>query len=191
MKIYTRTGDGGETSLFGGQRVRKTTARIRAYGTVDELNASLGVAIASGEPDELAETLRQLQQELFMVGADLATPSGTKESRTVRVSDEHIRRLESEIDRHDETLEPLKNFILPGGTERAAALHLARTICRRAEREIIELAEQEKINERVIVYLNRFSDLLFVLARTANARAGENDIPWRPERGSTSLPGET
>jgi cob(I)alamin adenosyltransferase len=143
------------------------------------------------EPDELAETLRQLQQELFTVGADLATPSGTKESRTVRVSDEHIRRLESEIDRHDETLEPLKNFILPGGTERAAALHLARTICRRAEREIIELAEQEKINERVIVYLNRFSDLLFVLARTANARAGENDIPWRPERGSTSLPGET
>jgi cob(I)alamin adenosyltransferase len=191
MKIYTRTGDGGETSLFGGQRVKKNASRIRAYGTVDELNASLGVAIASAEPDELAETLRQLQQELFTVGADLATPSGTKESRTVRVSDEHIRRLESEIDRHDETLEPLKNFILPGGTERAAALHLARTICRRAEREIIELAEQEKINERVIVYLNRFSDLLFVLARTANARAGENDIPWRPERGSTSLPGET
>jgi cob(I)alamin adenosyltransferase len=115
MKIYTRTGDGGETSLFGGQRVRKTTARIRAYGTVDELNASLGVAIASGEPDELAETLRQLQQELFMVGADLATPSGTKESRTVRVSDEHIRRLESEIDRHDETLEPLKILFFPAG----------------------------------------------------------------------------
>jgi cob(I)alamin adenosyltransferase len=185
MKIYTRTGDGGETSLFGGERVKKTVARIRAYGTVDELNASLGVAIASAEPDELTVTLRQLQQELFMVGADLATPSGTKENRTVRVAEEHVLRLEKEIDRHDETLEPLKNFILPGGTERAALLHLARTICRRAERETIGLAEKEKINERVIVYLNRLSDLLFVLARIANARAGENDIPWHPQRDST------
>lgn len=182
MKIYTRTGDEGETSLFGGERVPKDSSRIRAYGTVDELNAVLGVAIASSDNEKLAGVLRQLQNELFMVGADLATPIGIQEGKTVRVKDSHIRRLEQEIDLHEEELEPLKFFILPGGTPCAAALHLARTVCRRAERETFELSRKEEINDRVIVYLNRLSDLLFVLARIANVRSGKNDIPWHPER---------
>jgi len=182
MKIYTRTGDKGETSLFGGKRVAKDSPRIRAYGTVDELNAVLGIAHSNCTDESLRGTLQQLQNELFLVGADLATPFSVKESKTVRVSESHIKRLEQEIDRHDEALEPLANFILPGGTLCASTLHFARTVCRRAEREIYQLSQLEQINEHVIVYLNRLSDLLFVLARFANARSGRKDIPWHPER---------
>lgn len=182
MKIYTRTGDKGETSLFGGKRVMKDSLRIRAYGTVDELNAMLGVAAASTGNEQLIQVIRTVQVELFMVGADLATPTGVKEDKTVRVKERHISGLEQEIDRHEEELEPLRYFILPGGTPGAAALHVARTICRRAERDTFELSKHENINMLVIVYLNRLSDLLFVLARVANARFGEKDIPWYPER---------
>jgi cob(I)alamin adenosyltransferase len=182
MKIYTRTGDKGETSLFGGKRVMKDSLRIRAYGTVDELNAMLGVANTSTDNEQLIQVVLTLQKELFMVGADLATPLGVREEKTVRVKEQHIARLEQEIDRHEEELEPLRYFILPGGTPCAAALHVARTICRRAERETFELSKQEQINTHVLVYLNRLSDLLFVLARVANARFGQKDIPWHPER---------
>ncbi len=182
MKIYTRTGDKGETSLFGGRRVMKDSLRIRAYGTVDELNAMLGVAAASTGNEQLIQVIRTLQEELFMVGADLATPTGVKEAKTVRVKERHISGLEREIDRHEEELEPLRYFILPGGTPGAAALHVARTICRRAERDTFELSKHEEINTLVIVYLNRLSDLLFVLARIANVRYGEKDVPWHPER---------
>jgi cob(I)alamin adenosyltransferase len=182
MKIYTRTGDTGETSLFGGQRVPKDSPRIRAYGTVDELNAALGSAIASADNEDLIGVLEQVQKELFMVGADLATPLGVQERKTVRVTEYHSTRLEGEIDRHERELEPLKYFILPGGTPASAALHLARTVCRRAERETFELSRNEEINTHVMIYLNRLSDLLFVLARVANARAGRKDKPWYPER---------
>ncbi len=184
MKIYTRTGDEGETSLFGGKRVPKDSLRIRAYGTVDELNAVIGMAIASSDNEKLIAVLQRLQGELFMVGADLATPHGVKETKTVRVQRLHITRLEQEIDLHEEELEPLKYFILPGGAPDAAALHFARTVCRRAERTTFELSRQEDINNLVIVYLNRLSDLLFVLARIANKRSGRREIPWQPDRGT-------
>lgn len=182
MKIYTRTGDTGETALFGGMRVPKDSPRIRAYGNVDELNAVIGMAVSSSDDTKLIDVLRQLQNELFMVGADLATPYGVKNSKTVRVNESHITRVEREIDHHEQELNPLKSFILPGGATCASALHLARTVCRRAERVTFELSKVEDINKQVIIYLNRLSDLLFVLARVANARSGKKDIPWRPDK---------
>jgi cob(I)alamin adenosyltransferase len=181
MKIYTGTGDEGETSLFGGRRVRKDSDRIAAYGTVDELNASIGVAAAACTSDSLVAELQAIQHELFMVGADLATPAGVQESRTVRVREAHGRRLEAVIDRFQDQLEPLREFILPGGIDCAAALHYARTVCRRAERLAFTLAEREEVNGHLLVYLNRLSDLLFVLARHANREGGNGDIPWRPD----------
>ena len=180
MKIYTKTGDDGETGLFGGGRVSKDDPRIEAYGTVDELNAALGVARAEQPPAEIDAVLAELQSDLFTVGAELATrnPSG---HNVPTITPGHIARLESAIDRFEATLAPLKQFILPGGTRPAAALHHARTICRRAERRLVtamNAAEDHPISQPLLVYLNRVGDLLFVLARAANAAAGHADVPW-------------
>ena len=176
MKIYTKTGDAGETGLWGGLRVRKDAARIKAYGNVDELNAVLGIVRAGALPDGLDPLLERIQNELFVLGSDLATPGDS--ARIPRIQESYITQLEQEIDVFEAELEPLKNFILPGGTLGAAQLHLARTICRRVERNIITLAGLEEINPFVLPYVNRLSDWLFVLARVANARAGVPDVAW-------------
>ena len=183
MKIYTRTGDQGTTALFGGDRVTKSHPRIEAYGTVDEVNSAVGLArsLLRGEPgeDRLDPVLARLQADLFVLGADLATPSAAKPT-VPRMEAGHAERLEREIDRFDEALPPLKHFILPGGTSAAAALHLARTVCRRAERLAVAAAGLEALNEHAVTYLNRLSDLLFVLARWANREAGLEDATWQP-----------
>lgn len=177
MKLYTRTGDTGETDLYGGERVRKDELRVVAYGGVDEANAALGVAATLGE----TQRLQQLQAELFVVGGDLATPLTLGEGRVPRITAEDTARLEREIDALEATLEPLRNFILPGGTPLAVALHLARTVVRRAERGVVTLidTEPEQTNPETLRYLNRLSDLLFALARSANQQAGQPDIPWK------------
>ena len=179
MKIYTRTGDAGQTGLYGGGRVRKDNPRIAAYGTVDELNAFLGLARAEGLPPEIDGLLRRLQNELFDLGAELASRDPQSMGTGV-INEARIALLEAAIDRFEEPLSPLKQFILPGGVKAAAALHVARTVCRRAEREVVFLAAipDEKVSTSVIAYLNRVSDLLFVLARAANAAAGVPDVPW-------------
>ncbi len=184
MKIYTRTGDRGETALFGGQRVPKDTPRVEAYGTVDELNSVLGIVLADNNDPEIEMVLRPVQSMLFTLGADLASPrsAGTGPRR---VDDADAVALEPVIDRVQGALSPLKNFVLPGGSPTAARLHLARTVCRRAERCCVRLAKKEEIGSAVIVYLNRLSDLLFVLARYANVRANVPEIQWKsPDRGS-------
>ncbi len=177
MKIYTRTGDKGETGLWGGQRVEKDSLRVTAYGHVDELNAVLGIARASGIDAALDAQVHHIQNELFVVGSDLATPESST-TRIDRIGAEAISRLEQEIDQLESTLEPLQQFILPGGTPAAAHLHLARTVCRRAERSVVTLMATEPANEYILSYLNRLSDWLFVAARVANARAGTPDVPW-------------
>lgn len=176
MKIYTKTGDEGTTTLWGGQRVEKNAPRIVAYGTVDELNALLGVVRSSGIAPALDGVLARVQNELFVLGADLATPGET--TRIERIDEPYTARLEQEIDEWEAQLQPLRQFILPGGSLSAAYLHLARTVCRRAEREVTGLALQESVNADAQAYLNRLSDWLFVLARTANAREGVDDVPW-------------
>ena len=181
MKIYTKTGDAGETGLWGGLRIAKDAARVHAYGTVDECNAAIGVARASGMEAGLDAILAHIQDQLFIVGADLATP-GTA-ANIPRIGAAEITFLEESIDALEQQLEPLKQFILPGGTLAAAQLHLARTICRRAERCVVGLARQEQaLSAQVGVYLNRLSDCLFVLARAANARANVADVPWNSPR---------
>lgn len=176
MKIYTKTGDAGQTGLFGGPRVRKDHARIEAFGTVDELNSHLGMARTHSVAAAFDPLLRRVQCELFDLGAQLATPDAAEE----RITATHVEALELEIDRHEETLEPLKCFILPAGTPLAAAFHVARTVCRRAERRIVTLAADEHatIPANAIEYLNRLGDLLFVLGRVANRQAGVSDDPW-------------
>lgn len=176
MKIYTKTGDTGETGLWGGARVRKDAARINSYGNVDELNAVLGIVRACDLPQGLDAFLERIQSELFVLGSDLATPGDS--ARIPRIEEAYIQQLEAEIDQFEAELAPLKNFILPGGTMAAAQIHLARTVCRRTERNIITLAGLEAINPYVLPYVNRLSDWLFVLARVANARAGVPDVPW-------------
>jgi cob(I)alamin adenosyltransferase len=178
MKIYTKTGDQGETGLFGGPRVRKDTPRIEAYGTVDELNSVLGVVRSMLEPGEIDRLLERIQNELFSLGAQLATPHPTTH-QTDLIGSAQISALEAAIDQFQAGLEPLKQFILPGGTPAAAQLHLARTVCRRAERRLITLVFEsaEPIASELVVYLNRLSDLLFVLAREANRAAGRA-VPW-------------
>jgi cob(I)alamin adenosyltransferase len=181
MKIYTKTGDAGETGLWGGQRVAKDDARVQAYGTVDECNAAIGVARAAGMETGLDAILAHIQNQLFVVGADLATPGVA--ANIPHVGSEEIGFLEQAIDALEQQLEPLKQFILPGGTPAAAQLHLARTICRRAERCVVGLARQEPaLSAQIGVYLNRLSDCLFVLARAANAGAGVPDVPWNSPR---------
>jgi cob(I)alamin adenosyltransferase len=179
MKIYTKTGDDGTTGLYGGGRVRKDDARIEACGAVDELNAVVGLARAEAPPREIDELLAHIQNELFDLGAELATPRPAA-ARLAVLGECEIAALESAIDRFDAGLSPLKTFILPGGSCRAALLHHARTICRRAERRVITLAGEaaEGISPHLVIYLNRLSDLLFVLARAANATAG-GDVEWR------------
>jgi cob(I)alamin adenosyltransferase len=187
MKIYTKTGDRGETGLFGGGRVPKDHVRVDAYGEVDELNSTLGLVIAhlqaAGE-EEMAGGLRQVQADLFTIGANLATPApedGGRENPYIPTLDAaRVPALEAWIDAGDAELEPLKSFVLPGGTAAAAALHLARTVCRRAERRVVGLAREATIDEAMVIYLNRLSDLLFTLARVANHRAGVQDVPWVP-----------
>jgi cob(I)alamin adenosyltransferase len=182
MKIYTRKGDGGETSLFGGQRIAKDALRIEAYGSVDELNSLLGVVRAMKPAGEIDALVRQLQEELFVLGADLATPSNAQSKNVPRIEQRHIDFLERQIDRMDAQLTPLTTFILPGGNPIGAQLHLARTVCRRAERLTVRLSKEEAVNALTIVYLNRLSDLLFVLARYANKIDGVNETPWSPSR---------
>ena len=180
MKIYTKTGDAGETGLFGGERVAKDALRIEAYGAVDELNAFLGLAVRHCTSPDIQSRLQRVQGELFQVGADLATPLDAKTSYIARLDEQSARRLESEIDEWMEILPPLTSFVLPGGSQPGAALHIARTICRRAERRAVSLARAEHINENVVSYLNRLSDWLFVLARLVNHRQNAPEIPWHP-----------
>jgi cob(I)alamin adenosyltransferase len=178
MKIYTTTGDQGETSLFGGRRVPKDALRIEAYGTVDELNSALGVARAWKPAKEIDQILASLQNDLFVLGADLATPAEKQDGIVERIQQEHITRFEQVIDWIDARLKPLSSFIIPGGSHVAAQLHLARTICRRAERSVVKLSREEHIEPHCIVFLNRVSDLLFVLARFANHVEGVEETPW-------------
>ena len=180
MKIYTRTGDAGTTGLFGGPRVEKTDARIEAYGTVDELNASLGVVISGSLPDEMGEQLLRVQNELFSIGAELASPDPEKHNLRV-IGSQHIGRLEDWIDQHERELPPLKHFVLPGGTTAASNAQLSRAICRRAERRVIQLRHEcaEPVSDDLIVYLNRLSDYLFVLSRRINVAAGIEEIIWQ------------
>ncbi len=179
MKIYTKTGDDGETGLFAGPRVKKDDPRIEAYGTVDELNSVLGLVRCEKPPTEIDQLLARVQNELFDLGAELATPD-PKSRGTNLVSAQHIDALEKAIDKFDTDLSPLKTFILPGGTKPAAWLHLARTVCRRAERRVVTLGDEPNANlsPLAVIYLNRLSDLLFVLARAANQLAGIDDVKW-------------
>jgi cob(I)alamin adenosyltransferase len=191
-KIYTRTGDAGETALFAGGRVRKDDARIEAIGTVDEVNAAVGVVrmeLARGgtSPAGLDELLGQLQHLLFELGAELATPkAGTGDEPARRINDAHVSFLEAEIDRYEAGLAPLKVFILPGGCPAAAALHLARCVCRRAERRLVELADTHSVRPEVLRFVNRLSDLLFVLARAANQANRVADVAWTKEQAAGS-----
>ncbi len=180
--IYTKTGDGGDTGLFGGGRVGKEDVRVDAYGQVDELNACLGVARAEGL-GEMDALLGCIQDQLFTVGAVLATPAGTKAQASIpKVQPEWATQMERAIDAFDNEIPQLASFILPAGTKAAAALHLARTVCRRAERRVVPLFRSGKVGDEVIIYLNRLSDLLFTMARVANFRANVKDVPWTPAK---------
>jgi len=183
VKIYTKTGDEGETGLVGGERVAKSHQRVDAYGHVDELNAALGLALALEPAGFERDLLESIQRDLFAIGAELATPDPGRVETALRdrprIGEARVRALESAIDRHESDLPPLKQFILPGGAPKAAALHLARTVCRRAERAVVALRQgKHAVAPPVAVYLNRLSDLLFVLARAANAAAGVRDAQW-------------
>jgi cob(I)alamin adenosyltransferase len=186
MKIYTKAGDRGETHVFGGPRVRKDDLRIEAYGTVDELNAAIGAVRALRPDPRLDAALERVQHELFAVGGELATPDPLEKGMDL-VGDAHVARLETEIDAWELELPPLRQFILPAGTPVAASLHLARTICRRAERRCVSMTylAEKPVSPRIVQYLNRLSDLLFVMARVANMLAAVPDVPWqKPERAS-------
>jgi len=187
-KVYTKAGDGGQTSLVGGARVSKASLRVDAYGEVDELNSVLGLArVHSGDDDDVEGLLAVIQNELFTLGADLASPSKIS---VPRIDEAFVARLEEATDRFLEELEPLKEFILPGGTESGAALHLARAVARRAERRAVALSEAEEVNPQTIIYLNRLSDLLFVMARVVNHRAhvGETMTDFSKRRSSSRDP---
>lgn len=178
MKIYTKTGDSGDTSLFGGQRVPKSDMQVEAYGTVDELNSILALAVLEVKSEEIVSILHRLQSELFQVGSDLATPyEGT--ASVERVSKKLAAVMEEEIDKFQSELPELRNFILPGGSKGASYLHLGRVVCRRAERLTVHLKESRQINPNTVVYLNRLSDLLFVLARYENHLLGKEDVIWK------------
>jgi cob(I)alamin adenosyltransferase len=180
-RIYTRTGDTGETALFGGGRVPKHHRRVATYGAIDELNATLGVARAAAPHAAYDALLESIQRDLFAIGGHLATPEPERVRRALEkatLSPDRIGEFEAAIDAADDELPPLKAFILPGGTPDAAALHLARTVCRRAERAVTALAAEADVPELFLMYLNRLSDLLFTLARLANHRAGRSDVIW-------------
>lgn len=180
-RIYTRTGDTGETGLFGGGRVSKAAGRVAAYGEVDELNAVLGWVLVKVTDAAMRDRLRVIQADLFTLGAHLATPPDARSrGHLPPLPEERIVEFEEWIDSAEQELEPLRSFILPGGDEAGAALHLARTVCRRAERAVVALAAEEPVQPTVLVYLNRLSDLLFDLARLANHRAEHPETPWQP-----------
>lgn len=178
-KVYTRTGDDGTTGLGGGQRVGKDTLRIEAYGTVDEANSAIGLARAFGLTGDIDTALSTIQNELFHLGSDLCILEEDKARRPVpRIEPHHVEALEALMDRLSEDLPPLENFVLPGGTLGAAQLHVARTVCRRAERAAVALSRQEAIGPAVVLYLNRLSDALFVMARYENRKRGTTDVLW-------------
>lgn len=187
MKIYTKTGDQGQTGLFGGARVSKASLRVEAYGEIDELNSVLGLVRAEPSFDDaIAALLEAVQCQLFNLGAELATAPDSKASLGIPlVSDEEIGALEQAIDQAETELAPLKTFVLPGGSRAAATLHLARTVCRRAERKLVLLNETDALRPESLRYLNRLSDALFVFARLANHRAGVADVPWVSGRRAT------
>lgn len=182
MKIYTKTGDDGTTSLFSGGRVPKTHLRVEAYGTVDELNSILGAARAGRPSAQTDEWLAQVQRQLFHLGADLATPLDARSDWVVRMDTAAVEWLEARIDDMTAALPPLANFILPGGSPAAAQIHIARTVCRRAERVVVALQSYEEVGQAVLVYLNRLGDFLFTLARWENAQAGVPDATWTASR---------
>lgn len=184
MKIYTKTGDKGTTSLFDGTRVMKNHPRLEAYGTLDELNSTLGVAVSLCNSEEINKIIIRVQEELFSLGAILATPveSGDKKNAITKVNVEFINRFEEEIDLFNDKVPPMKVFILPGGSKGASYLHLARTVTRRCERLAIDLREQVEFDDNLIIYLNRLSDLLFVLARYENFVNNVEDIKWEPQK---------
>lgn len=178
-KIYTKTGDDGTTALGGGQRVSKNHLRVQAYGTVDELNSQIGAALSCGLSDRLREALPAIQNELFHLGSDLCFVEEDKEKYALpQIEDRHIEKLQTIIDELNEIVGPLKNFILPGGAPGAASLHVARTICRRAERDLVSLSQTEPVGELVLPYLNRLSDTLFVMARYENHQRGVPEPIW-------------
>jgi cob(I)alamin adenosyltransferase len=181
MKIYTKTGDGGTTGLFGGERVDKDDVRVEAYGTVDELNAVLGLARSAGPCPEVGALLAGVQADLFVVGAELATVAGKEGKLPMQlVGNDEVTRLEGSIDAMEASLPPLTTFILPGGSMAGAALHQARTVCRRAERSVLTAQRSTRIRSEVLVYLNRLSDFLFVAARRENFAANAPEVPWAP-----------
>jgi cob(I)alamin adenosyltransferase len=176
MKIYTKTGDDGQTGLIGGTRVSKAHARVACYGAVDELNATIGWAVVACDVDPWREELQQIQNDLFVLGAELATADGNEKMLTLQ--SETVTRLESQLDDLMSEVEPLKNFVLPGGCELAARFHVARTVCRRAERDVVSLAAQSAVSQTAVIYLNRLSDLLFAYSLGANHRSGVANIIW-------------
>ncbi len=179
-RAYTRTGDKGDTGLFGGPRVSKASPRIEAYGCIDELNSFIGLARSFADERDIDQILKQVQDDLFALGADLATPLKAKVAKKIpRITRDDTSRLEAIADRLDKELQPLKTFILPTGSRFATHLHVARAVCRRAERKIVALSSRETINPEIIPYVNRLSSLLFVMARAANKRSGNIEIPWR------------
>jgi len=182
MKIYTGTGDAGDTGLFGGARVRKNDARVEAYGTIDETNAAIGVVRSFLDPaSRINQVLLEVQADLFTLGSELSSVAGHEAKLGIQLLDDaDSTRLEQVIDEAEAQLAPLKNFVLPAGAPDAAALHMARTIARRAERRVLTLAEREPVRGAILVYLNRLADLLFVLARLANQEGGRTDEPWAP-----------
>ncbi|MGI0007851.1 MAG: cob(I)yrinic acid a,c-diamide adenosyltransferase [Nitrosotalea sp.] len=177
MKIYTKTGDDGTTGLIGNKRVKKSNPRIVSYGMVDELNASIGIILSSKLGKDIRVMLTKIQNDLFVVGADLANTS--QENKSNRVTSEMVSYLEKEIDRLEEKLSPITYFILPGGDLIASHVHLARAICRRAETNMVHLTESENVNNECLIYMNRLSDLLFVVARTINKRKKISDVAWK------------
>ncbi len=181
MRIYTKTGDRGTTSLFGGKRIDKNSARIEAYGNVDELNSLIGTILADNPPKDISKKLLRIQSELFVLGSDLATPMDTK-LKIPRISKSFTSRLEKEIDAWEKQLPALRNFVLPGGLAVGSKLHLARTVARRAERFIVNLSSVEKINPNAQTYMNRLSDWLFVCARFVNKIDKVQETPWRGRR---------
>jgi len=192
-RVYTRTGDKGDTGLGSGKRVPKDSARIAAYGTADELNSAIGLAIALGVTPELKDPLERIQHELFNLGSDLCIPEETKAEwamdprkkdwKIPHIVEEQVTALEKLMDKLGEELKPLENFILPGGTPAASQLHVARCVCRRAERETLHLSRTERISPQAVPYLNRLSDALFVMARYENLKKGSGDVLWDPQKG--------
>ncbi len=183
MKLYTKRGDDGTTGLVGGGRVSKGDLRVTAYGEVDECNAAVGAVLAACRDEGITTVLQRIQSELFTLGSELATPEG--QTPVVTMGDAHVARLEACIDEAEREVAPLKHFVLPGGSEVASRLHLARAVCRRAERAAVTLSQQQSVRSHSLVYLNRLSDLLFVLARLGNHREGVVETPWMRPRSSS------